>query len=115
MTILQAQICQYYNHCKMIITNHRTIVHMDLDAFFVSVSRLLNPKLNGLPVLVGGGDRGVVAACSYEARKFGIHSAMPMKIARRLCPHATIIRGDYDEYSKRSDEVTQIIDRKSVV
>ncbi len=97
----------------MIIPQHRTIVHMDLDAFFVSVSRLLNPKLNGIPVLVGGGDRGVVAACSYEARKFGIHSAMPMKIARRLCPHATIIHGDYDEYSKRSDEVTQII-RESV-
>ena len=94
----------------MILANHRTIVHMDLDAFFVSVSRLLNPKLNGIPVLVGGtGDRGVVAACSYEARKFGIHSAMPMKLARRLCPHATIIRGDYEEYSKRSDEVTQII------
>ena len=94
----------------MILTNHRTIVHMDLDAFFVSVSRLINPKLNGIPVLVGGSsDRGVVAACSYEARKFGIHSAMPMKLARRLCPHATIIHGDYDEYSKRSDEVTQII------
>ena len=94
----------------MILSNHRTIVHMDLDAFFVSVSRLLNPKLNGIPVLVGGsGDRGVVAACSYEAREFGIHSAMPMKIARRLCPHATVIRGDYEEYSKQSDVVTQII------
>jgi DNA polymerase-4 len=72
---------------------------MDLDCFFVSVSRLLNPKLNGKPVLVGGGERGVVAACSYEARKFGIHSAMPMKTARRLCPEAIIVKGDYDEYS----------------
>ena len=90
--------------------NQRTIVHMDLDSFFVSVSRLMHSELIGKPVLVGGSsDRGVVAACSYEARAFGIHSAMPMKIARRLCPEALIVRGDYEEYSKRSDEVTQII------
>lgn len=82
---------------------------MDLDSFFVSVSRLINPKLIGKPVIVGGGDRGVVAACSYETRVFGVHSAMPIKQAKRLCPDAVIIRGDYDEYSKRSDEVTQII------
>lgn len=82
---------------------------MDMDCFFVSVSRLLNPKLNNMPVIVGGGERGVVAACSYETRKFGVHSAMPIKQAKRLCPEAIIIRGDYDEYSKRSDEVTQII------
>jgi DNA polymerase IV len=82
---------------------------MDLDSFFVSVSRLMNPKLIGLPVIVGGGDRGVVAACSYETRVHGVHSAMPIKQAKRLCPDAIIIRGDYDEYSKRSDEVTQII------
>ncbi len=88
---------------------HRTIAHMDLDCFFVSVSRLINPKLNNMPVIVGGGDRGVVAACSYETRKFGVHSAMPIKTAKRLCPDAIIIHGDYDEYSKRSDEVTQII------
>ena len=90
--------------------NQRTIVHMDLDSFFVSVSRLMHSELIGKPVLVGGSsDRGVVAACSYEARAFGIHSAMPMKIAKRLCPEALIVRGDYEEYSKRSDEVTQII------
>jgi len=70
---------------------------------------LINPKLIGQPVIVGGGDRGVVAACSYETRKFGVHSAMPIKTAKRLCPEAIIIRGDYDEYSKRSDEVTEII------
>jgi len=87
----------------------RTIVHMDMDCYFVSVSRLLNPKLIGKPVIVGGGERGVVAACSYETRSFGVHSAMPIKLAKRLCPDAIIIRGDYDEYSKRSDEVTQII------
>jgi DNA polymerase IV len=87
----------------------RSIAHMDLDCFFVSVSRLMNPKLNGKPVIVGGGDRGVVAACSYETRAFGVHSAMPMKTALRLCPEAIVIRGDYDEYSKRSDEITEII------
>ncbi len=87
----------------------RTIAHMDMDCFFVSVSRLINPKLIGMPVIVGGGERGVVAACSYETRKFGVHSAMPIKTAKRLCPEAIIIRGDYDEYSKRSDEVTEII------
>jgi DNA polymerase-4 len=93
----------------------RTIVHMDLDCFFVSVSRLLHPKLEGKPVIVGGGERGVVAACSYETRKFGVHSAMPIKLAKRLCPEAIIIRGDYDEYSKKSDEVTEIIREKMPV
>src|ERR1041384_2345109 len=93
----------------MILSTHKTIAHMDMDCFFVSVSRLINPKLNNMPVIVGGGERGVVAACSYETRKFGVHSAMPIKTAKRLCPEAIIIRGDYDEYSKRSDEVTQII------
>jgi len=88
----------------------RTIVHMDLDCFFVSVSRLMNPALNGKPVLIGGSsDRGVVAACSYEARKYGIHSAMPMKLAKRLCPEALIVHGDYEMYTKKSDEVTEII------
>ena len=90
--------------------DRRHIAHFDLDSFFVSVSRLKNPKLNGLPVLVGGtSDRGVVAACSYEARAFGVHSAMPMRLALRLCPHATIVKGDYDEYSRASREVTDII------
>lgn len=88
----------------------RTVVHMDLDTFFVSVSRLQNSKLMGKPVLVGGSsDRGVVASCSYEARKFGIHSAMPMKLARKLCPEAIIIRGDYEDYSKYSHIITEII------
>ncbi len=87
---------------------------MDLDSFFVSVSCLMHPALKGKPVLVGGtSDRGVVAACSYEARKFGIHSAMPMKAARRLCPEAILIRGDYEQYSKYSDIVTDMV-RESV-
>ncbi|MEI6020471.1 MAG: DNA polymerase IV [Bacteroidota bacterium] len=89
---------------------NRQIMHMDLDSFFVSVERLINPKLIGLPVLVGGSsDRGVVASCSYEARSFGIHSAMPMRMARLLCPHAIIVRGDHDQYSKFSNDVTEII------
>lgn len=85
-------------------------MHMDLDTFFVSVERKLNPKLIGMPVLVGGtGDRGVVASCSYEARAFGIHSAMPMKTARLLCPQAVVVRGDHEAYSKHSNEITDII------
>lgn len=83
---------------------------MDLDSFFVSVERKLDPSLIGKPVLVGGSsDRGVVASCSYEARAFGIHSAMPMRRARQLCPHASIVRGSHEEYSKYSREVTDII------
>ena len=87
----------------------RTIVHCDLDAFFVSVERLLNSELVGKPVLIGGNsDRGVVASCSYEARKFGVHSAMPMRLARQLCPEAILVRGDHDLYSKYSNIVTEI-------
>jgi DNA polymerase-4 len=91
--------------------NHnRTIVHMDMDCFFVSVSCLMDARLKGKPVLIGGSsDRGVVAACSYEARAYGIHSAMPMKNAKRLCPEAVIVRGDYEQYSKYSDMVTDIV------
>lgn len=88
---------------------NRVIAHMDLDCFFVSVSRLLHPELNNKPVIVGGGERGVVAACSYETRKFGVHSAMPIKQAKRLCPEAIIVRGDYDAYSNHSDMVNEII------
>ncbi|MES2780655.1 MAG: DNA polymerase IV [Bacteroidota bacterium] len=86
------------------------MVHIDLDSFFVSVERLVNPKLIGKPVLVGGSsDRGVVASCSYEAREFGIHSAMPMRQARQLCPEAIIVRGDTAQYSYYSDQITEII------
>lgn len=94
----------------MILDSRRHIAHMDLDSFYVSVECLRNSKLNGKPVLIGGtGDRSVVASCSYEARKFGVHSAMPMKIARRLCPQAIIIRGDMELYSKYSSQVTEVI------
>lgn len=82
---------------------------MDLDTFFVSCTRLLDSRLNGVPVIVGGGERGVVASCSYEARKFGVHSAMPMKMALRLCPDAKVVKGDYEFFSQKSNEVTEII------
>ncbi|WP_088655112.1 DNA polymerase IV [Geofilum rhodophaeum] len=88
----------------------RQIVHIDLDTFFVSVERLQNSSLLGKPVIVGGlSDRGVVSACSYEARHFGVHSAMPIRMARQLCPHAVFIRGDMDTYSRYSNVVTDII------
>jgi DNA polymerase-4 len=90
----------------------RHIAHFDLDSFFVSVEILNDPSLKGKPVLVGGSERGVVAACSYEARKFGIHSAMPMKTAKKLCPHAIIVGGTRGEYSRYSRWVTDIIASK---
>lgn len=94
----------------MLLTPERHIAHLDLDAFFVSVECLKNSKLKGKPLIVGGSsDRGVVAACSYEARHFGIHSAMPIKLAKRLCPHAIILQGDMEAYSKYSRLVTDIV------
>ena len=94
----------------------RHVVHCDLDTFFVSVERLVNSKLVGRPVLIGGGsDRGVVASCSYEARRFGVHSAMPMRLALRLCPEAVVVRGDHDLYSKYSGIVTEIIEEVTPV
>jgi len=83
---------------------------MDLDTFFVSCERLLDSRLNGKPVLIGGtSDRGVVASCSYEARKFGIHSAMPMRMAKQLCPEAIVLRGNSGVYTKFSQSVTDVI------
>ena len=90
----------------------RHIAHFDLDSFFLSVEIRNNPSLKGKPVLVGGYERGVVAACSYEARKFGIHSAMPMKKAMQLCPQAIITNASRDQYSKYSRWVTDIIASK---
>ena len=88
----------------------RSIVHMDLDTFFVSCERLLDSRLVGKPILIGGtSDRGVVASCSYEARQFGIHSAMPMKMARERCPEAIVIKGNTQTYSGYSRAVTEII------
>jgi len=90
--------------------SEKSILHLDLDTFFVSVERLIDSRLNGRPILVGGTtDRGVVAACSYEARKFGIHSGMPIKLAKQICPEAVCIRGNTGNYMKYSDMVTEII------
>lgn len=99
----------------MIIYNN-AIIHMDLDSFFVSVECLNNSKFKGLPLIIGGmSNRGVVSSCSYEARKFGVHSAMPVKMALRLCPQATVLKGDYDSYTKYSRLVTDIIADESPI
>ncbi|MCD0456366.1 DNA polymerase IV [Chryseobacterium sp. LC2016-27] len=90
----------------------RAIAHMDLDTFFVSCERLRNSVLEKQPVIIGGGDRGVVASCSYEARKFGVRSAMPIKMALRLCPEARVIKGDMEYYSNMSHLVTEVIQEK---
>ena len=92
------------------MSGDKHIIHMDQDAFFVSVEVRKDPSLAGKPVIIGGSsDRGVVASCSYEARKFGIHAAMPSRMAKLLCPHAVFVRGNMDEYSKASLEITDIL------
>ena len=92
------------------MTQKRSIVHMDMDTFYVSVERLLDSRLNNKAILLGGtGDRGVVASCSYEARVFGVHSGMSMKMARELCPQAIVIRGEAGVYSKYSKMITEIL------
>lgn len=94
---------------------HR-IAHFDLDSFFVSVECLIDKSLLGKPVVIGGSsDRGVVASCSYEARKFGVHSAMPGKLAKKLCPDAIFIKGNMELYSEYSHRVTRIIEAHSPV
>lgn len=95
---------------------NKHIAHIDLDSFFVSVERLQNKQLIGKPVLIGHPTgRSVVSSCSYEARKFGIHSAMPMRLARQLCPQAIIVRGDHDAYSYFSKIVTEIIEYQTPI
>ncbi len=88
----------------------RAVVHMDLDTFFVSVERLRDSRLQARPLIIGGiGGRGVVSSCSYETRTFGVRSGMPMKMARRLCPAATVISGDWELYSRYSDDITELV------
>lgn len=90
--------------------SERSVIHMDLDTFFVSCERLLDSRLNNKPILIGGTtDRGVVASCSYEARRFGVHSAMPMKMALQLCPEAIVIKGNSSTYTKYSEDVSAIV------
>jgi len=89
---------------------NRTIAHMDLDAFFVSVEIKKNSSLLGKPIIIGGqSNRGVVSSCSYEARRAGVHSAMPIRMAKRLCPNAILIKGDMESYAKESALVTEVI------
>jgi len=96
---------------------HSTILHVDMDSFFVSVELLERPELRGKPVVVGGrpDQRGVVSSASYEARKYGIHSAMPLRTAGRLCPHATFIDGHPEKYSEWSDRVASILAKFSPI
>src|SRR5512137_2490995 len=99
------------------------IAHLDLDCFYVSVERINNPDLNGKPVVVGGSPtgRGVVASASYEARKFGVRSAMPTSQALRLCPSLLVVRGHFDQYGdisyrlyKRMLNLAPLVERASI-
>src|SRR4051812_32715190 len=92
----------------------RSILHVDMDAFFTAIEQLDNPSLRGKPVLVGSDDlRGVVATASYEARVFGCHSAQPMAVAKRLCPHAIVVPAHFSRYTEVSDRLFAILDRFS--
>jgi DNA polymerase IV len=94
---------------------NRAVVHIDMNTFFVSCERLTNSELNGIPLIIGGGERGVVASCSYEARRFGVRSAMPIHMAMKLCPQARIMKGDMELYSRLSHEVTEIIQEQAPI
>ena len=92
---------------------NRIIVHVDMDAFFAAIEIRDNPELRGKPVIIGGdpnSPRGVVSTCSYEARKFGVHSAQPIAQAKRLCPHGIFLRGNMEKYAAVSRELMQIFD-----
>jgi DNA polymerase-4 len=93
----------------------RAIVHLDMNTFFVSCERITNSQLEGIPLIIGGGDRGVVASCSYEARRFGVRSAMPINMALKLCPQAKVLKGDMELYSQYSHTITEIIQERAPV
>ncbi|TDW46678.1 DNA polymerase-4 [Flavobacterium sp. 270] len=93
----------------------RSVVHIDMNTFFVSCERLTNSALNGIPLIIGGGERGVVASCSYEARRFGVRSAMPIQMALRLCPQVKVMKGDMELYSRLSHDITEIIQEKAPI
>ena len=110
MPDLNLYICMQNMHPS----SSHIIAHFDLDSFFVSVEYIRDPSLKGKAVIVGGqNERGIVTTCSYEARKFGVQSAMPMKTAMRLCPHAIVVKGTYAEYSRYSKWVTEIISSRA--
>ena len=92
-------------------TSRRWILHLDMDAFFASVEQLDNPELRGKPVIIGGEERGVVSTASYEARRFGVRSAMPMFQARRLCPQAFFLRGRMHRYKEKSDQIIEMLQK----
>lgn len=98
-------------YCLIVQAPGKTIFHVDMDAFFVSVEELLNSSLKGQAVVVGGQkhERGVVSAASYEARKFGVHSAMPLRTAAKLCPHAIFLDGHLDLYREHSHKVRTVL------
>lgn len=99
----------YFYEKKIVAEGERKIIHIDMDAFFASVEQLDNPELGGLPVAVGGtSERGVVAAASYEARKFGVRSAMPSKVAKRKCPNLIFVKHRFDRYKEISNQIREI-------
>ncbi|KZS38200.1 hypothetical protein AWE51_19375 [Aquimarina aggregata] len=97
----------YFCTVEEVLAN-RKIIHVDMDAFYASVEQMDNPELQGKPLAVGGGKRGVVSAASYEARKFGVRSAMPGFTARKLCPDLIFVRPRFDRYQEISSQVRKI-------
>src|SRR3954468_25086918 len=113
-SFLLRQGCSRVRYYSFIVQpSGKTYFHVDMDAFFVSVEELFDPSLKGKAVVVGGqrDERGVVSAASYEARKFGVHSAMPLRTAAKMCPHAIFVDGHMERYQECSGKVRQVLNR----